>query len=72
MKTTQTAIVDLGVFQEALNMVGNLSGEVSFVKVQPIINKFAESIIPPPDEEEQCLSPTPPKSSSRKSGTNTK
>lgn len=68
MKETQTAIVDLGVFNQALNALGLLSGEVSFLKVQPIIQQFAQSIIPPP-EDAKCPLPTPQKSSSRKSAT---
>ena len=45
-----TAIVDLEVFNQALLALQNLSGEVSHVKVHPIIQTFAQSIIPPPNE----------------------
>jgi hypothetical protein len=62
-----TAAVDLEVFNQALLLLQNLSGEVSHVKVHPIIQTFANSIIPP--EEDKCPSPTPQKSSSRKSAT---
>ena len=73
MKVTQTAIVDLEAFNAALMRVQMLSGEVSFLKVYPIIQAFQQCVVPPPSEDkDECPSPTPQKSSSRKSETNTK
>lgn len=67
----QTAIVDLEQFNRALVQLQNLSGEVSFLKVLPIIQGFQQSIVPQPDEktEEKCRSDTPQKSSSKRSAT---
>jgi hypothetical protein len=90
VKVTQTAIVDLELFNAALTAVQTLSGEVSFMKVLPIVQAFQQCIVPPPPPKEElsveemdraierfkkakeCPSPTPPKNSSKKSGTNTK
>ncbi len=52
-----TAIVDLEVFNQALLLLQNLSGEVSHVKVHPIVQTFAQSIIPPPKEDKDELGP---------------
>ncbi len=49
MKETQTAIVDLEVFNEGLLRLQQLSGEVSFLKVLPIVQALQKSIIPPPE-----------------------
>ena len=72
MKETQTAIVDLEVFNEGLLRLQQLSGEVSFSKILPIVQALQKSIIPPPEKDRECPSPTPPKNSSKKSETNTK
>ena len=64
----ETANVNLQVYNQALLLLQNLSAEVSHVKVHPIIQTFANSIIPPP-EEDPCPSPTPQKNSSEKSAT---
>ena len=74
MKVTQTAIVDLDTFNAALLRLQQLSGEVSFLKVLPIVQGLQQSIIPPPDDkgDDECPSPTPPKNSSKKSETSIK
>lgn len=64
----QTATVDLEVFNRALMQLQMLSGEVSHLKVNPIVQSFAGCFIPS-EEEDKCLSDTPPKSSSKKSET---
>lgn len=70
----QTAIVDLEVYNRALGRLQVLEGSVSFAKILPIINTFQAAIIPPPDrkDDEECPSPTPQKSSSKRSETSTK
>jgi len=50
---------------EALALLGNLSGEVSFTKVQPIITAIQSSII----RDKSCQVLTLPNSSSQKSET---
>ena len=50
MKETQTAIVDLEAFNEGLLRLQQLSGEVSFLKVLPIVQALQKSFIPPPEE----------------------
>lgn len=63
-----TAQIDLDVFNRALLLLQQVSGEVSHAKVHPIVQCFAQSIIPP-TEEAPCPSPTRQSSSSRKSAT---
>ena len=67
-----TATVDLDVFNQALLLLQQLSGEVSHVKVHPIVQAFANSVIPRDEGKEACPSPTPPKSSSKRSETSSK
>jgi hypothetical protein len=62
-----TAIIDLVVFNRALTSLQTLSGEVSHVKVHPIVQDLMNCIIPP--EEDTCRSATPQKNSSKKSAT---
>jgi hypothetical protein len=74
VKLTRTAIVDLDQFNAAYQALQRMEGNVSWAKVNPILLAFQGSIIPPPDDkddEEKCPSPTPQKSSSRKSETST-
>ena len=60
MKETQTAIVDLEVFNEGLLRLQQLSGEVSFLKILPIVQALQKSIIPPPEKDRECV-PSPKK-----------
>lgn len=69
MKNTRT--IDLDQFNRALLGLQNLSGEVSHFKVNPIVQDFITSVLPDEGKEE-CPSPTPQKSSSKKSETSTK
>lgn len=43
-----TATVDLEIFNRALLLLQSVSGEVSFLKVLPVVNAFQQSIIPEP------------------------
>lgn len=43
-----TAVVELEAFNRALLILQHLSGEVSHVKINPIIMAFQQSIIPEP------------------------
>jgi len=70
--------VDSMKLNQALTMLGNLSGDVSFLKVQPIIQTIQESIVPEEElsatgkprsitpEKDLCLSPIPQKTSLQK------
>lgn len=70
---SKTAIVDLDQFNLAFMRLQSLEGQVSWAKVNPILVAFQQSIVAPPDDkgEDTCPSPTPPKSSLKKSETST-
>jgi hypothetical protein len=77
VKIVQTAIVDLGVFNQALTRLQLLEGSVSWAKMNPILLALQQSIIPPPEDDDkgddECVpSPTPPKNCLKKSETSTK
>lgn len=46
-----TATVDLDIFNRALLQVQQLSGEVSFLKVYPIVQAFQQCVVQPPEED---------------------
>jgi len=49
--------VDSTKLNQALTMLGNLSGDVSFCKVQPIIQAIQASIVPKKEIEPTTLTP---------------
>lgn len=48
-----TATVDLDIFNRALLQLQQVSGEVSHIKINPILQQFSASVIPPDEGKEK-------------------